>query len=55
MKAPLRKIIDRRQNDYGVWVERLECGHEQHERQDHYGPTNAVRRRCKACGREAQR
>ena len=48
-KAPLRKVVDEYQNGAGSWVEKLECGHEQHKRSDHIGPTNAYRRRCLKC------
>lgn len=27
----------------------LECGHEQRQKTDIYGPTNAYRRRCRQC------
>lgn len=50
---PLRRIVDTFRNQHGSEVERLECGHEIHVRQDHYGPTNAIRRRCKQCAKEA--
>jgi hypothetical protein len=32
----------------------LECGHEQHQRVDHIGPTNAYKRRCLKCLREGR-
>lgn len=32
-----------------VRVEVLECGHEQRPRQDCFGETNAIRRRCRKC------
>ncbi len=47
--APLRKVADFFRNDCGSEMERLECGHEIHVKQDIYGPTNALRRRCKKC------
>jgi hypothetical protein len=50
---PLRKIVGTvgREIAPGVRVvyEQLECGHEQREKQDIYGPTNAYRRRCRQC------
>jgi hypothetical protein len=51
---PLRRIVDRHMNQYGATVEVLECGHEQREKQDIYGPTNAYRRRCRQCAKEAR-
>lgn len=47
---PLQKIVGQRRNEHGVVLDVLECGHEQHERQDIIGPTNATRRRCQKCG-----
>lgn len=49
-KYPLRKVVEQFRNKHGAWMERLECGHEVHEREDIYGPTNAYRRRCSKCG-----
>lgn len=39
---PLRKIVG-----YDAGKEVLECGHEQHPREDIAGATNAARRRCR--------
>ena len=48
--------VERREIPFGdfglsasVRVEILECGHEQRPRQDCFGETNAVRRRCRKC------
>lgn len=55
-KGPLRKVVDRymidpitkeRTSTSGVLIEVLECGHIVRTRQDIYGETYAVRRRCK--------
>ncbi len=46
---PLRKVVDGFRNEHGSEMERLECGHVQHVKWDHYGPTNAARRRCRQC------
>ena len=47
--APLRTIVDERNDEHGRIIEVLECGHEQPQKQDIYGPTNASRRRCRRC------
>lgn len=46
---PLRRVVDHFLNEYGAEVEKLECGHTLHRKQDHMGPTNANRRRCRYC------
>jgi hypothetical protein len=51
-KYPLRKVvsvISRGTLDF----ETLECGHEYRRREDIAGPTNAQRRRCWRCARQA--
>lgn len=50
--GPPRKIVS---TDYrgGIPWETLECGHEQAAKRDLMGFTNAVRRRCHYCKREA--
>jgi len=48
-RNPLRLIVSTRANEYGAILEVLECGHEQHQKHDHIGPTNAYRRRCRRC------
>lgn len=56
--APLRRIVRRFsetvENADGVRVhlarEELSCGHVVAPRQDIYGPTDAIRRRCRRCG-----
>lgn len=50
-RNPLRRITTSYTSEHGVIVEVLECGHEQHQKHDHIGPTNAYRRRCRRCGR----
>lgn len=64
-RNPLRRIIREEprciglhpDDDVGiaVVVEVLECGHEVRKKSDLFGPTNAYRRRCKRCGKEAPR
>ena len=47
--APLRKIVGTR-GDFPLRpFEILECGHEQRQKTDIYGPTNAYARRCRKC------
>ncbi|MHA2279581.1 MAG: hypothetical protein ACXAC5_01635 [Promethearchaeota archaeon] len=46
---PLKRIVDWRAKN-GRVIEVLECGHEQAQLKDARGPTNAFRRRCRACG-----
>lgn len=47
---PLRKIVATlRDEKTGRIIERLECGHEQKQKTDIYGPTNAYPRRCAKC------
>jgi len=53
MAAPLRKIVDWHLDDLGRRIEVLECGHEQAQKQDIYGATNAERRRCRKCAKGA--
>ncbi len=48
-RDPLRKIVK-----YSHGYETLECGHVQLPRRDFVGLTNAVRRRCKQCGKDQQ-
>jgi hypothetical protein len=49
-RQPLRKIVDTKPGPYaGALVEVLECGHEQRQKSDIYGPTNAYARRCRQC------
>ena len=55
---PLRKVIGRETHKIEgthaeATYERLECGHLVLPKQDIYGETNAVRRRCRFCGRRA--
>lgn len=52
---PLRKIIREFLNEYGVPKEELECGHIITQKQDHYGYTNAYRRRCSQCEKELKK
>lgn len=48
--APLRKIVRYFTDPLtGVEREEFECGHVRNVKQDIYGPTNAVRRRCTTC------
>lgn len=49
-RSPLRRIVERFENSYGVEMERLECGHAVIRRSDMIGPTSAERRRCDDCG-----
>lgn len=51
--GPLRKIVAEGVNEHGVQTETLECGHVIRRKQDLMGPTNAVRRRCPKCKKEA--
>jgi hypothetical protein len=51
--APLRKIVSEGVSEHGVHTETLECGHTIHRKQDIYGYTNAFRRRCRHCLKEA--
>jgi hypothetical protein len=47
---PLRAIVSTK--PALLWpnlIEVLECGHEQRQKTDIIGPTNAYRRRCKRC------
>ena len=48
-RNPLRAITGTHLNEYGAIVEELACGHEQNQKHDHIGPTNAYRRRCRKC------
>ncbi len=60
--GPLRKIVGHKhpvielggiaREVTGIWVEILECGHEQNQKSDFIGHTNAERRRCKKCLRQ---
>lgn len=55
---PLRRVLGEtvipiEGTTYTMGVEMLECGHYQHPRQDIIGRTNAVRRRCRKCGKGA--
>jgi len=52
--APLRWIVGEKNDEYGRIVEILECGHEQPRKEDIYGPTNALRRRCRRCLQERE-
>lgn len=52
-RDPLRKIVGRDENEHGVPLEVLECGHKQPVRNDMIGPTNAYRRRCRRCAAAA--
>jgi len=52
--APLRTIVDEHNDEHGRIIETLECGHEQPRKNDIYGPTNALRRRCRRCFRERE-
>lgn len=54
---PLRKIVRTVSRPgplgYHSYIyEVLECGHEQRQKSDMYGPTNAYRRRCGKCAVE---
>lgn len=51
---PLRKIVGRHYNEVDMIIEELECGHEQRQKHDLVGPTNAYSRRCRQCYREQQ-
>jgi len=51
--GPLRKVIGYDTSEHGVRLEVLECGHSIHEKQDIIGPTNAYRRRCRHCLKDA--
>lgn len=53
LAGPLRKIVARPRNEHGVEMETLECGHTIRVKRDLMGPTNAVRRRCPTCKKEA--
>lgn len=48
-RYPLRRVVGYGLGEYGEEVERLECGHIVRRRCDIFGPTNAVRRRCRWC------
>lgn len=55
---PLRRIV--RRADLPAWpggpaipMDILECGHAYSPKQDAYGPTNAARRRCHRCAKNA--
>jgi hypothetical protein len=52
---PLRRIVGYVQVEVLEHVvvvhELLECGHHQHPRHDHFGETDATRRRCRSCER----
>lgn len=59
---PLRKIIKsetvyekKGMYSYPRFYEWLECGHRVLQKTDIYGPTNAVRRRCRECGLQQNR
>lgn len=55
-KGPLRRVVGTVDKGIGTYpdiYERLECGHEQRPARDFIGITNAARRRCKQCGKEA--
>jgi len=54
-RAPLRKIVGYERNQVGSEIDVLECGHKVHRKHDIYGPTNAIRRRCRQCYAEGQR
>lgn len=54
-RDPLRKIVDGYRTCGGIWMEILECGHEQAQKHDLMGPTNAVRRRCWRCAKEKKK
>ena len=53
LAGPLRKIIAEGVNEHGGQTETLECGHTIRRKQDLMDPTNAVRRRCWKCKKEA--
>jgi hypothetical protein len=49
-RHPLRLVVDSFADPAtSALKERLECGHVQGVRQDIFGDTNAVRRRCRQC------
>ena len=51
---PLRRVSYTKPNPAGrslPHIEVLECGHEQPQKTDIYGPTNAYARRCRSCVR----
>lgn len=52
--GPLRKIVDHEYMGADSWREILECGHRQYPVRDLIGETNAVRRRCWQCKKEAE-
>ena len=51
--GPLRKVVSEGVNEHGVQTETLECGHTVHRKSDIIGPTNAYRRRCRHCLKDA--
>ena len=51
--GPLRRIVSEGVNEHGGQTETLECGHTILRKHDLMGPTNAVRRRCRKCKKEA--
>lgn len=59
---PLRRVIREETEiisqaggvDVRVHVEVLECGHRVRPRQDCFGETHAVRRRCSKCAKEGK-
>lgn len=54
-RCPLRKIVGYiRDEESGCDRELLECGHSQRPRRDMIGETNASRRPCRGCRREAE-
>lgn len=57
--GPLRKIVEYQEIQVGrigtVIHELLECGHLVLPKQDIFGPTNAVRRRCRHCVKEREK
>jgi hypothetical protein len=57
IRGPLRRIVRTYPKDVTphvtIRMEVLECGHEQRQKSDIYGPTNAYKRRCRQCARKA--
>ena len=60
-RRPLQKIVGHEpvtvngREVSGLWMDVLECGHKQPEKQDFMGVTNAIRRRCRSASPETSR
>lgn len=48
-RKPLRKVMSQYYDGGRALMEVLECGHEQRQKSDAIGPTNAYARRCRQC------